>query len=36
MFMDSKLNSSTLLGYVVAQLLGGASAYYAYKMSKRA
>ncbi len=36
MFMDSKLNSTTLAGYVVAQLLGGASAYYAYKMSKRA
>lgn len=36
MFMDSKLNSSHLVGYVAAQLLGGASAYYAYKMSKRA
>ena len=36
MYMNGDLNYSHLLGYVVAQLLGGASAYYAYKMSKRA
>jgi len=36
MYMNGDLNSSHLAGYVVAQLLGGASAYYAYKMSKRA
>jgi len=33
-FLDSKINMMTFLGYVVAQLLGGASAYYAYKMTK--
>jgi len=36
MYMNGDLNSSHLAGYVVAQLLGGASAYYAYTMSKRA
>jgi aquaporin Z len=34
MFLDSKLNTVSFLGYVVAQLLGGASAYYAYKLTK--
>jgi aquaporin Z len=34
MFMDSKLSMMTLLSYVGAQLLGGASAYYAYKLTK--
>jgi len=33
-WMDSKLNSSTFAGYVAAQLLGGVSAYYAYKLTK--
>jgi aquaporin Z len=35
MFMANKINSSDMVGYVAAQLLGGASAYYAYKMSSR-
>ena len=34
MLMKGDLNTSRFAGYVVAQLLGGASAYYAYKMSK--
>ena len=34
MLLDSKLNMSTFFGYVAAQLLGGASAYYAYKLTK--
>jgi aquaporin Z len=34
MFMDSKMNTVSFLGYVVAQLLGGVSAYYAYKLTK--
>jgi aquaporin Z len=34
MFMDSKINMMTFLSYVIAQLLGGASAYYAYKLTK--
>jgi len=33
-FLDSKINMMTFLGYVAAQLLGGASAYYAYKHTK--
>lgn len=32
-WMDSKLHSITFLGYVAAQLLGGVSAYYAYKLT---
>lgn len=36
MLMKGDLNSTRFAGYVVAQLLGGASAYYAYKMSKHA
>jgi aquaporin Z len=34
MLMDGKLASHHFLGYVVAQILGAASAYYAYKMTK--
>lgn len=34
MFMKRDLNQMQLLGYVGAQALGGASAYYAYKMSR--
>ena len=34
MLLDSKLNMSTFFGYVAAQVLGGASAYYAYKLTK--
>ena len=34
MLMKGDLNSTSFLGYVVAQLLGGASAFYAYKMTK--
>ena len=33
MYMNGALKPMELLSYVVAQLLGGASAYYAYKMS---
>lgn len=32
MWMNQKLQTAELLQYIVAQLLGGASAYYAYKM----
>jgi aquaporin Z len=35
MFMKRDLNMMQLLGYVAAQCLGGASAYYAYKMSRQ-
>ena len=34
MLLNSKLNVSTFAGYVVAQILGGVSAYYAYKLTK--
>lgn len=34
MFMDGALKPTELVMYIVAQLLGGASAYYAYKMVK--
>jgi glycerol uptake facilitator-like aquaporin len=34
MLLDSKLTTGECLGYVAAQLLGGTSAYYAYKMTK--
>ena len=34
MLLDSKLNTGKFLGYIVAQLLGGTSAYYAYKMTQ--
>ena len=34
MFMNGSLKPSNLFGYVFAQLLGGVSAYYAYKMVK--
>jgi aquaporin Z len=34
MFMNNSLSTEKLVGYVVAQLLGGASAYYAYRMAK--
>ena len=34
MFMNNSLSMEKLVGYVVAQLLGGASAYYAYRMAK--
>ena len=34
MLLDSKLTTGEFLGYVAAQLLGGTSAYYAYKMTK--
>jgi aquaporin Z len=35
MYMNGTLTPVDLLSYMVAQLLGGVSAYYAYKMSKR-
>lgn len=35
MLLKGDLNTTSFLGYVVAQLLGGASAYYAYTMTKR-
>jgi aquaporin Z len=35
MYMNGSLNPMNLFSYVFAQLLGGFSAYYAYKMSKR-
>jgi hypothetical protein len=31
MTLNGSINSTELLGYVVAQLAGGASAFYAYK-----
>lgn len=34
MFMNNSLSMEKLVGYVVVQLLGGASAYYAYRMAK--
>ena len=34
MFMNNSLSMDKFLGYVVAQLLGGASAYYTYRMAK--
>ena len=34
MFMNNSLSMEKLVGYVVAQLLGSASAYYAYRMAK--
>lgn len=34
MYMNGGLKNVELLSYVAAQLLGGASAYYAYKMAK--
>ena len=36
MYMDGQLKPADLFSYVVAQLLGGASAYYAHKMASRA
>jgi glycerol uptake facilitator-like aquaporin len=33
MMLDSKLSMTRFLGYVAAQLLGGASAYYAHKLT---
>lgn len=35
MFMKRDLTMTQLLGYVAAQCLGGASAFYAYKMSRQ-
>jgi aquaporin Z len=34
MFLNNQLSMNKFLGYVVAQLLGGASAYYTYRMAK--
>ena len=34
MYMNGALRPVDLLSYIVAQVLGGVSAYYAYKMSK--
>lgn len=34
MFLNNGISTNKLLGYVVAQLLGGASAYYTYRMAK--
>jgi glycerol uptake facilitator-like aquaporin len=34
MFMNHKLSFEKLLGYIVAQCLGGASAYYTFRMAK--
>ena len=34
MFLNNSISMNKLLGYVVAQLLGGASAYYTYRMAK--
>lgn len=34
MFMNNSLSMEKFVGYVVAQLLGGASAYYTYRMAK--
>jgi hypothetical protein len=34
MFMNNTLSMEKFIGYVVAQLLGGASAYYTYRMAK--
>ena len=36
MWLDSKLTTAKLLSYVVAQVLGGASAYATYKFVRRA
>jgi aquaporin Z len=35
MFMDGSLPASAVFGYVMAQLLGGVSAYYAHRLTKR-
>jgi aquaporin Z len=35
MYMNGTISVRDLFGYVFVQLLGGASAYYAYQMSKR-
>jgi aquaporin Z len=34
MLLNSKLTTGSFLGYVTAQVLGGASAYYAHKLTK--
>jgi len=34
MFLNNKLSVTKLIGYIVAQLLGGASAYYTFRMAK--
>lgn len=34
MFLNNDISMNKLIGYVVAQLLGGASAYYTYRMAK--
>lgn len=34
MFLNNSISMNKLLGYIVAQLLGGASAYYTYRMAK--
>jgi len=34
MFMNSQLNMTELLFYIIAQCLGGLSAYYAYRVAK--
>jgi glycerol uptake facilitator-like aquaporin len=36
MMMNHKISGMKFAGYVMAQLLGGASAYYTYKMTTRA
>jgi len=35
MYMDGQLKHADLLAYMIAQLLGGASAYYAHRMASR-
>lgn len=35
MYMNGDLTQVDLLSYIIAQLLGGVSAYYAYKMTSR-
>ena len=34
MLLNNSISKTKFLGYVVAQLLGGASAYYTYRMAK--
>ena len=34
MFLKNDISFTKLIGYVIAQLLGGASAYYTYRMAK--
>jgi glycerol uptake facilitator-like aquaporin len=34
MLLNNSISTNKFLGYVVAQLLGGASAYYTYRMAK--